>query len=192
MKVGLTGGIGCGKSTVVARFKAAGWQTIESDALARELLERDPEVISALIQRWGATEVAPAGSIDRGAVARIVFSDANELKWLEGQLHPKVRQAWQTRLLASTTACHLVEIPLLFEKRLESVFDFTVCIHAPDTLVESRMEARGFEKADLQRRRSHQLPIEEKMRRADFVITNAGTLDFLNLQINHLLERLGA
>lgn len=190
MRVGLTGGIGCGKSTVIARFREAGWQTIESDALARQLLAEDPEVRAAVTGRWGERCLGPSGSIDRAAVAGIVFKDAEELKWLESQLHPRVRAGWQAQVAARPADNHLVEIPLLFEKSLESAFDFTVCVHAPDTVVESRMQSRGFEKDEIRRRRSHQLPVEEKMRRADFVISNAGNHDFLNQQINHLLERL--
>lgn len=192
LKVGLTGGIGCGKSTVVEIFDTAGWLTIRSDAIVRQLLSGDADLIQRLADRWGQSCLLASGGIDRKAVSSIVFADASELKWLEAQLHPRVRRAWKQQIEAAPKADVVVEIPLLFEKRLESSFDFTVCVHSPESLVDSRMEARGYTKEELTRRRSYQMPIEEKMRRADFVITNAGNPEFLNQQTAHLFFRFRA
>jgi len=192
MNIGLTGGIGCGKSTVVAIFDEAGWLTIRSDAIVRQLLGEDATLIQRLVDRWGAGCRSASGAIDRKAVGQIVFADAAELKWLEAQLHPMVRQIWKKQIEENPEADILVEIPLLFEKRLESSFDFTVCVHSPEKLVNSRMEARGYTKEELARRRSYQIPIEEKIRRADLIITNAGSLEFLNQQTARLLSRFRA
>lgn len=192
MNVGLTGGIGCGKSTVMDLFDRAGWLTIRSDAIVRQLLEDDADLIRILTDHWGKRCLGPSGAIDRKAVGQIVFADAAELKWLEAQLHPRVRKTWKKQIEEHPEADILVEIPLLFEKRLESNFNFTVCIHSPEDLVDVRMEARGYSKEELARRRIHQMPIEEKIRRADFVITNAGSLEFLNQQTAHLFSRFRA
>lgn len=192
MNIGLTGGIGCGKSTVVALFEEAGWLTIESDTIVRELLRQDTALIETLAARWGDDCQLPSGAIDRKAVAKIVFEDAEELRWLENELHPRVRCDWKQQIRDHPQADTLVEIPLLFEKRLESEFDFTVCVHSPESVVESRMKARGYSREELVRRRRHQMPIKDKIRRADFVITNAGDLAFLKQQIAHLLNRLRA
>lgn len=190
MKLGLTGGIGCGKSTLVGIFADLGWRTIQSDEVVRELLEKDNEIIEAVRQHWGDQMISESGRVDRGEVAKVVFSDPSELRWLEELLHPRVRAFWKGMLAADPAADWLVEIPLLFEKSLESEFDFTVCIHSPEDVVASRMESRGYSREELDRRRRSQLPIEEKIRRADYVITNAGSLEFLKEQTSRLINQL--
>ena len=94
LKVGLTGGIGCGKSTVVEIFDAAGWLTIRSDAIVRQLLNEDADLIQRLAHRWGKGCLLASGGIDRKVVSSIVFADPLELKWLEAQLHPQVRELY--------------------------------------------------------------------------------------------------
>lgn len=190
MKVGLTGGIGCGKSTVVAFFREAGWQTIQTDVMVRDLLGGDNEVQSALRRRWGAKIFAEDGRVDRRKIAERVFSDEAELQWLESLLHPMVRKLWQGELAAAPEANWLVEIPLLFEKRLETAFDLSVCVTSPVDVVEMRMAARAYTGVDLERRRQRQMPLDEKMRRADCVITNAGSLDFLKKQTQSLIQHI--
>lgn len=190
MHVGLTGGIGCGKSTVVGFFRDAGWRTLESDKIVAELLSGDEEVRSALRQRWGAAVFTSEGGVDRRAIAGKVFQDEAELGWLEQLLHPQVRAAWQGALAAVPEANWLVEIPLIFEKRLETAFDLTVCVASPPHIVELRMVARGYSGEEVERRRQRQMPLGEKMRRADFVITNAGSLEFLQDQTMRLIAQI--
>lgn len=192
MKVGLTGGIGCGKSTVVGLFRDAGFSTIESDAIVRELLASDAGVQSELRQRWGEAVVAEDGSIDRKEVARLVFSDERELQWLESVLHPLVREQWESAVAAAPNQNWLVEIPLLFEKRLETLFDLTVCVSSAPDVVESRMQARGYNRAEIEQRRERQMPLEQKIERADHLISNSGSLDFLKLQTTRLIEQITA
>ena len=189
MKVGLTGGIGCGKSTVVGIFETAGWSTVKTDGLVRELLDRDRAVQSALKSRWG-NRVVTEGAIDRKAVAAIVFADEAELDWLETRLHPLVRREWKRGLAAAPEADWVVELPLLFEKRLETEFDFTVCLSSPLDVVESRMVERGLSKDEFTRRRLRQMPLSEKVERAHYVISNAGTLEFLEAQTRGLIGSL--
>lgn len=189
MNVGLTGGIGCGKSTVVGFFREAGWRTMEADAIVRELLNEDVSIQEALGARWGDLVFTKEGQIDRRAVAARVFQDASELRWLESKLHPMVRQRWSS-MLAETVDRHcLVEIPLLFEKRLESQFDLTVCVSCPRKLVENRMVARGYSAAEIAQRVDQQMPLEKKTELADFLISNAGSLEFLKRQTTRLLQQ---
>jgi dephospho-CoA kinase len=190
MKLGLTGGIGCGKSTVVRLFKDAGWRTVETDAIVRELLGADAQVLAQLRERWGGAIFAGDGSVDRKAVAQRVFSDPEALKWLETVLHPRVRECWEAAVAGEPEACWLVEIPLLFEKRLENRFDLTVCVTSPPDVVESRMVARGYTEAEIAQRRERQMPLEEKCKRADHLISNAGSLEFLKRQTTRLIEQL--
>jgi len=192
LKIGLTGGIGCGKSTAVRIFEDAGFRTIESDAVVRGLLKADADVAARLRERWGETVFGADGAVDRKAVAARVFADAAELKWLESVLHPKVRASWTSAVAASPEAEWLVEIPLLFEKKLEREFDFTVCVFCPNAEVARRMRDRGYSDEEIERRRRRQLPLAEKIERADFVVSNAGSLEFLQQQCARLIERLRA
>jgi dephospho-CoA kinase len=190
MQLGLTGGIGCGKSTVVQFFKEAGWQTVESDALVRELLAADTGVQEELRQRWGGAVFAEDRTVDRKALARRVFGDPEELKWLESLLHPLVRERWESAVTNDPEGLWLVEIPLLFEKRLETRFDLTVCVSSPPDVVESRMVARGYTGAEIAQRRERQMPLEEKGKRADHLISNAGSLEFLKRQTMRLIGQV--
>jgi len=143
VRIGLTGGIGCGKSTVVKLFAEAGWRTIQTDAIVRELLAHNKAVHTALRRRWGSDVFLSDGSVDRKAIAHRVFADESELRWLESLLHPLVRESWEQAVRKEPEADWLVEIPLLFEKRLETHFDLTVCVISPRDVVETRMVRRG-------------------------------------------------
>ncbi len=192
MKIGLTGGIGCGKSTVVQLFKEAGWITIESDEIVRNLLSSSTEVQAALRGHWAGRVFTVSGKVDRKAIAAIVFNDTRELEWLETLLHPLVRSAWSSALSADSDMNYLVEIPLLFEKRLETEFDLTVCVISSPDVVEARMVRRGYTGAEVEQRRSRQMPLQEKAQRADRVISNDGSLEFLKRQTNRLIEEIQA
>jgi dephospho-CoA kinase len=173
----------------VQLFAEAGWRTIETDEVVRECLVSNAAVCAALQARWGRVVFDVDGMIDRKAVAARVFSDPNELAWLEGLLHPLVREAWQSEIEQAPNAKWLVEIPLLFEKRLETEFDLIVCVTSPPTVVENRMVRRGYSGEELEQRRLRQMPLEEKARRADCVISNAGSLEFLKQQTKRLIAQ---
>ena len=191
MKVGLSGGIGCGKSTVLGFFREAGWRTVDSDAVVRELLATDAEVQAQLRSRWGEAVFAD-GAVDRGAVAKRVFGHEGDLEWLEELLHPLVRKSWLASIDQTPAANWLVEIPLLFEKRLETRFDLTVCVLSPSDVVADRMVARAYTEAQIEQRRKQQMPLEEKIERADYLISNAGSLEFLKQQTTRLIEQITA
>ena len=191
MKVGLSGGIGCGKSTVLGFFREAGWRTVDSDAVVRELLATDAEVQARLRSRWGGAVFAD-GAVDRGALAKRVFGHEADLKWLEELLHPLVRESWLASIDQAPDSNWLVEIPLLFEKRLEIHFDLTVCVSSPPDVVADRMVVRAYSEAQIEQRRKQQMPLEEKIERADFLISNAGSLEFLKQQTTRLIEQITA
>jgi dephospho-CoA kinase len=190
MKLGLTGGIGCGKSTVVGLFKEAGWNTVETDAIVRELLAEDAEVQARLEARWGRAVFNADGSVNRKAIAERVFGDTGSLQWLESLLHPLVRTRWEGRVARDPEGLWLVEIPLLFEKSLETCFDLTVCVFSSPEVVEARMLDRGYSTAEIAQRRERQMPLEEKIRRADHLIANSGSLEFLKRQTTRLIGLL--
>ena len=191
MKVGLSGGIGCGKSTVLGFFREAGWRTVDSDAVVCELLATDAEVQAQLRSRWGEAVFAD-GAVDRGAVAKRVFGHEGDLKWLEELLHPLVRESWLASIDQAPDVNWLVEIPLLFEKRLETRFDLTVCVASPSDVVADRMVVRAYTEAQIEQRRKQQMPLEEKIERADYLISNAGSLEFLKQQTTRLIEQITA
>ena len=171
MKVGLSGGIACGKSTVLGFFREAGWQTVDSDAVVRELLATDAEVKAQLRSRWGEV-VFTDGAVDHAAVAKRVFGNEGDLKWLEELLHPLVRESW------------------LFEKRLETRFDLTVCVVSPPDMAADRMVARAYTEEQIEQRRNQQMPLDEKMELADYLISNAGSLEFLKQQTTRLIKQI--
>lgn len=168
-------------------FKEAGWRTLESDAIVAELLADSEEVQAALREHWGE-QVFRGEAVDRKAIAGIVFKDNAELEWLEALLHPLVREVWSEALATESDGNCLIEIPLLFEKRLETEFDLTVCVMSPPDVVEARMVRRGYTGTEVEQRRSRQMPLYEKAKRADRVISNAGSLEFLKRQTHRLIE----
>ncbi len=190
LKIGLTGGIGCGKSTVVEYFDNMGWRTIKTDEIVHRLLAANSQVHTALRERWADVVFTEDGHVDRQAIANYVFNDDGELSWLEQLLHPLVRDSWECMLANEPNVNWLVEIPLLFEKNLETCFDFTVCIVSPPDIVKNRMAHRGHLRIEIERRRSKQMPLAEKISRGDYVIFNAGSFDFLKRQTMRLIEQL--
>jgi dephospho-CoA kinase len=188
--VGLTGGIGAGKSEALAAFERLGTATLSTDRVAHDLLE-DDEVRAALVGRWGE-EVAPGGTVDREKVSEIVFNDREELDWLEGVTHPRVGAhvlEWRQGL-DPEVALAVVEVPLLFEAAMEDAFDATVAIVADDELRDARLRERG--QGGFVGREGRQLDQGEKERRADHVIRNDASLEELESEVRKLIEQLTA
>jgi dephospho-CoA kinase len=186
--VGLTGGIGAGKSEALAAFERQGAATLSTDRVAHDLLE-DEEVKAALVERWGES-VAPGGAVDRDRVGEIVFNDPDELAWLEGVTHPRVGAhvfGWR-QSLGSEVPVAVVEVPLLFEAAMEDAFDATVAVVAEDRIRDDRLRERG--QSGLEGRESRQLDQAEKARRADHVIRNDGSLEELESLIGRLMNEL--
>lgn len=188
LTIGLTGGIAAGKSTALAAFEKLGAATISSDAVVHELLDSEP-LLGRLTERWG-DEVAPDGRIDRTKVGEVVFADPEQLKWLEGQIHPLVGEriaAWLGSLGADVEIA-VVEVPLLFEGEMAPVFDTTVAVVTADELRRARAEARGH--ALVGEREARQLSQDEKAARAEHVIENDGTLEDLEQRLSALIAKL--
>jgi dephospho-CoA kinase len=184
--VGLTGAIAAGKSEALAALARLGAATLSADAVVHELLGTD-RVRDSLVERWGP-DVAPDGSIDRGRVGALVFERPEELRWLEGTLHPLVGErivAWREGL-GDETPLAVVEVPLLFETGMEGAFDATIAIVAPDELRARRAGARGT--AELEGREARQLPQAEKARRATYSVTNDAGLDELERELARVMH----
>jgi dephospho-CoA kinase len=186
--VGLTGGIGAGKSEALQALGRLGAATLSTDAVTHELLATD-EVRDLLVERLG-TDVAPGGRIDRSAVASRVFGHDEDRKWLEGVLWPRVgQQVAQFRESVEDAPAAVVEVPLLFESGMEAVFDKTIAVVADESVRAERAAARRHELVDA--RTSRQLTQDEKAQRADFVVRNDGSIDDLEAKLSDVLEKLG-
>ena len=186
--VGLTGGIGAGKSEALAAFERLGAATLSTDRVAHDLLD-DDEVGAALVDRWGE-KVAPGGRVDRDSVSEIVFNDRGELAWLEGVTHPRVGAhvlEWRQGL-GQDVELAVVEVPLLFEAAMEDAFDATVAVVSDDDLRDARLRERG--QAGLEGREGRQLDQAEKERRADHVIRNDASLEELESEVRKVIQRL--
>ncbi len=188
--VGLTGGMGCGKSTVAAMLAEHGFQRLDSDQFIRDVLYRDPAVVAALRGKFGGGVITPEGGVDRRKVAEIIFADDAALAWLEGLLHPRLYAHWEKLFAGGNGQAWVVEVPLLFEKKLENWFDFTICVSTDSAQQSRRLEQRGIQPRLARQRLAKQLPLARKCELADFVLLNDGTLDFLREQASALAARL--
>ncbi|HET8673838.1 MAG TPA: dephospho-CoA kinase [Thermoleophilaceae bacterium] len=190
--IGLTGGIGAGKSEALAALERLGAATLSTDAVVHELLEGD-ELRDELVARFGGG-VAPNGRIDRSAVAALVFEQPDERQWLEGVLWPRVGErveSWRRESLEREPPPRalVVEVPLLFESGMDAVFDHTIAVVADEAVRSERAGARGH--AGLESRTSRQLSQKEKAERAEYVVENDGELGELEAKLSSLLARLG-
>jgi len=191
--VGLTGGIGAGKSEALAAFERLGASTISADAVVHELYG-DPEIVAAVTDRWGE-DMAPDGTVDRAAVAGRAFGDPDERAWLEGLLWPRVGEriaAWREAESRRDPAppALVVETPLLFEAGLEGIYDATVAIVADEAVRAERAAARGHEAVD--ERHARQLSQSEKAQRATYAVSNSGSIEALQEKLSDLLVKLSA
>lgn len=193
--VGLTGGLGSGKSTALAALGRLGVMTLSTDAVVHELYTQDAGLREAVVERWGE-EVAPAGVVDRSLVAERAFSDPAERTWLEGQIWPRVAErvlAFRTAVEAAsqggaTIPAAVVETPLLFEAGLEAAYDATIAVVADEQIRAARAAARGHAAVD--QRAARQLTQQEKADRATYVVTNSGTVEQLEHELSCVLVKL--
>jgi dephospho-CoA kinase len=188
--VGLTGGIGAGKSTALAALERAGAAVLSTDAVVHELY-CDDDVVSAVRERFGDA-IERDGAVDRGALARVAFATAADREWLEGLLWPRVGErmaAWRASLPSDARAA-VVEVPLLFESGMEAQFDATIAVIAGEELRAERAGARGHQA--LEERSARQLTQQEKAHRATYVVVNDGTLEELESKLSAILEMLGS
>jgi dephospho-CoA kinase len=189
--VGLTGGIGAGKSEALAALERVGAVTISADAVVHRLYD-DPEVRAAVVARWGA-EVAPGGRVDRSALARAAFATDDDREWLEGLIWPKVgERIAEWRAIESQREppprALVVETPLLFEAGLESGYDATIAIVADEEVRAQRAGSRGHQALD--ERTARQLTQAQKAQRATYAVENSGTLEQLQQELSGVLAKL--
>lgn len=189
MVVGLTGSIGSGKSTALSIFATLGWRTLDCDKIVAVLLEQS-EVKKHITDHFGAEILDPTKKIDKKKLASIVFNNVNQLNWLEDYLHPIIRQKWQFEVAKDPKSKWIIEVPLLYEKKLEDHFQFTVCILLGQKKQYKRLEKRGLSVEEIKSRLKQQLSSSEKARQADFILFNDGTIASLEKQIQSLIKQI--
>lgn len=191
--VGLTGGIGSGKSTVSSLLAERGAVVIDADGIVRELQEPGQPVLAAMVERWGSSILLPDGSLDRKAVAGIVFADADELKALEAIVHPVLRDEIQRRIEAQRDTDHVVvlDMALIAEKDNPYGAAEIIVVDLPHEIAVHRLVTdRGYDETDARQRIDAQVPRERRLAIADHVIDNSRDLDDLRRRVQDLWERL--
>jgi len=199
--VGLSGGIGTGKSTVARIFETLGATVIDADAIVHELQAPFSPVLAELAEAFGAEILDDTGALDRAALGAIVFRDPEARAKLGSIMHPKVGVEMARRLAEAKEAqisLVLLDIPLLFEGRkagsggaAKMAFDATVLVYAPEAVqIERQMKRDGCDRAEALRRIRSQLPIEDKRAMADHIIDNSGAVAETESQVRELYERL--
>ncbi|HZP59062.1 MAG TPA: dephospho-CoA kinase [Opitutaceae bacterium] len=192
MILGITGGMGCGKTTAAQMLERRGFCRADADALVRSEILPDPDISAAIGTHFGDDVLAADGKVIRSRLAEIVFADDSARRWLEDLVHPRLFTRWRALLAGAPAANWVIEAPLLFEKQLENWFDFILCVASDFPLQLLRLEQRGLSRALAEQRISKQLPLARKIELADFVLLNNGTPDFLQQQIDRLLSALAA
>ena len=191
MKVGLTGGIGAGKSTVADLFSQKGAVVIRSDELARQVIEPQTPGFQQVIDRFGKDLLNAEGYIDRAKLAQIVFKDDAALKDLENIIHPLVRNKTNQIIDQHTSETIIInEIPLLLEKKMESLFDFLVIVISSEKNRLERLAHRGLTAEQATARMAKQVSDEQRKAAADFLIVNDGNLDQLEADVEKIWQTL--
>jgi dephospho-CoA kinase len=192
--VGLTGGIGVGKSTVAAMFAACGAGVVDADQISRRLQEPGESCYKAIVSAFGQAILDDAGHVDRKRLGEIVFADRGHRAELEAIMHPAIWAACEDEIRAAAacgrTVC-VVEVALLLETGARNRFDKVIVVVAPAAVqIERLARARGLTEAEAQRRLAAQWSSEDKARLADFVIDNGGDLTHTETQVKRVYAEL--
>jgi dephospho-CoA kinase len=194
LTVGLTGGIGSGKSEVARLLAALGAVVVDADALAREAVAPGSDGLARVVELFGPDVLAADGSLDRPRLGRIVFADPEQLARLNAIVHPYVgRRSRQIMAEAPVSAVVVYDVPLLVENDLGAGFDVVVVVDASDQARLRRLTTmRGMTETDARARMASQVPRAARLAAADEVVVNEGSLDDLADAVTGLWERLSA
>jgi dephospho-CoA kinase len=191
--VGLTGGIGSGKSTVAHLLERRGAVVFDADALAREAVEPGTPGHDAVVERFGANVLAPGGELDREALASIVFADPAARRDLEAIVHPEVRRLFAEGCVAyrDTDRVVVFSAPLLVETGMHTAFEILVLVSVPvEVQIERLLRDRAMSEEQVRARIEAQAPLEEKAAVADIIVDNEGNLEDLEAQVDRLWGEL--
>jgi dephospho-CoA kinase len=190
MVVGLTGGIGSGKSTVSRMFAELGTEVIDADLVSREILAPGSTAWNEVMHHFGERVRATDGSLDRGQLRAVIFADPEEKRWLEGTLHPLIRAEILRRIAASQRSWLLLSVPLLLESPAYDFVDSIVVVDVPEALQLSRTIARdAVNEAQVRAIMATQIPRQQRLALADHVIHNDTDLHSLQQEVSSLFDR---
>lgn len=187
---GLTGGIGMGKSAVAQLLERRGVPVVDTDVLARKVVEPGQPALAAIQEMFGAAVLAPDGSLRRDELARRVFASDISRRQLEAILHPRIRALWQAQVeqwRAAGVRLGVVVIPLLFETNVAKHFDKVICVACSAATQHQRLTARGWSAEQIQQRIAAQWSTEKKLTLADFVIWTEGGPEVTVTQVERLM-----
>jgi len=189
--LGLTGGVGMGKSTVAEYFVTLGELVIDTDVLAREIVTPGQPALDEIRREFGDGVFQPNGELDRAGLARVVFADESRRRVLEAILHPRIRSAWRGQVEVWSqqgVRRATIVIPLLFETGAHAELTRTICVACSSRTQRRRLETRGWSMEEIDRRIAAQWPTVQKMSSADGVIWNESSLEICREQAARLLD----
>jgi dephospho-CoA kinase len=189
--IGLTGGVGMGKSTVDRLLRERGLPVVDTDVLAREVVEPGQPALAEIQRVFGAEVLAEDGGLNRAELARRVFGDADARKQLEEILHPRIRALWRAKVDAwrlDGRPLAVVVIPLLFETHAQTELDRTICVACSAPSQRERLLTRGWTAGQIAQRIASQWTIDKKMTCADYVVWAEGGMDLLPPQVDRILS----
>jgi dephospho-CoA kinase len=192
ISIAISGGIACGKSVVASQLSRRGIPVCEADEVGHQVLRRGGVVYDAVVEAFGSGIVSSAsGEIDRTVLAGIVFSDPDRLKRLNSATHPEILRRmhrWVAEQSGGIAAAGVV--PLLYEAGDEGQWDVVICVAAPEAEQLRRLESRGLTGSEARARIASQMPLREKMERADYVLYNGGSIGLLEEQTDRVMRRI--
>ena len=188
--VGLTGGMGSGKSTVLSLFKKKGALVLDADAIVKDLLGSNRMVIRSVRQKFGPGVFDKSGKVDRKALAHLVFPAPKRRKALERILHPMVRKKIWREVRKPRKTVAILDIPLLYESKWHKKLDAVIVVNATMDKRLARLKKRGFAPSEARKRIKIQMSLAEKARRADYVINNNGSIKQTKKQVDEIWKSL--
>lgn len=196
MNIGLTGGIACGKSTVASLLVKRGANLVDADQIARDVVLPGSPVLAQVAERFGREILFEDGSLNRKKLGGMIFNDEAARKQLEGLLHPPIRASMRDQMarfeLLQPDKLVVVDVPLLYESNLSSMFEQVMLVYIPSELQLKRLMARDSITQDqAEKRLQSQMPIESKRSLADIIIDNSGTLEETEKQLDEFWNRKG-
>lgn len=188
-RIGLTGGIACGKSEVADRLLHHRVPVVDTDHLGHELLGSGSPVFDRLVERFGQEMIGTDGNISRHLLGKLVFADEQARTDLNGIVHPEIGKRWREWLTDQQGPLAVVAVPLLFESGLEKEFDGVLCVWSPESEMIKRLKTRNLTENEAVLRVQAQMPVDLKAEKANWVLKNDRTLEHLQRQVDDWVKQ---
>lgn len=193
--IGLTGGVGMGKSTCADLLQKRGIPVVDTDDLAREVVLPNQPALKEIANAFGHDFLTPSGELDRGRMASLVFSDSQARQRLESILHPLIRDLWLAQVETWRSQGHpiaVVVIPLLYETRAERELDKVICVACSAVAQKERLLSRNWSESQITQRLQSQWPVDQKIQASHYLVWSEGRMEVLADQLDRILQRLAS